>query len=121
MMYEKRPAAVLIVDDDSGNRKQWKATFESASFRVLEASNRFDALTYLSDTGSEIDLLVTGVMRDGAGAQLAAEAFELRPTLPMIIVASAASQVGMHDHLAILLEPVSDTELVGTARALLAR
>src|SRR5260370_42590129 len=102
MMYPKRPSSVLIVDDDSGNRKQWKATFESASFRVLEASNRFDALTYLGDTGSEIDPLVTGGICHGAGAQLAAETFALRTSLPISIAVAARDPVEMNYHAALL-------------------
>ena len=121
MMHEKHHALILIVDADSGNRKQWKAAFESAQFRVLEADDRVDAMTYVGDNASGLDLLVAGVMRDGAGTQLAVEAFELRPTLPMIIVASAANPVGVRDHLAILLEPVSDAELIGTTRVLLSQ
>ena len=121
MVNEKPQLSILIVDDDSGNRKQWKAALESARFRVLEADNQVDALTYVGDAASGVDLLVIGVMRDGSGAQLAVEAFELRPTLPMIIVASTANPVGIQVHLAILLEPVSDAELIGAARALLSR
>jgi len=95
------------------------STVRPLSLRVLEAGSRVDALTYLGAAASGIDLLVTGVMRDGAGAQLAVEAFELRQALVMIVVASHAYPVGTQDHLAILLEPVSDVELIGTARALL--
>lgn len=121
MMEEQQQSSILIVDDDFANRKQWKKAFESASFRVFEAGNRVDALRYVGDAASGIGLLVIGPMRDGAGAQLAVEAFQLRPTLPMIIVATAAYPVGIHDDLAILLEPISDAELVGTARTLLSQ
>ncbi len=64
MMKEQHQSSILVVDDDSANRKQWKRAFESATFRVLAAGNRVDALTYLGDAASGIDLLVTGPMRD---------------------------------------------------------
>jgi CheY-like chemotaxis protein len=120
-MDEKGQAFILIVDDDSGNRKQWKAAIESTTFLVLQACSRDEALTYLGDFASRIDLLVTGVMRDGEGTQLAVEAFKLLPDLRIILVASAANPVGIQDHMAILLDPVSDAEMIGTARTLLSQ
>ena len=118
---EKRELSVLIVDNDSANRQQWKAALESATFRVLESCSRVEALKQLGEAATSIDLLLIGMMRDGEGAQLAVDASELRPILPMIIVAGAANPVGIQGHLAILLEPVSDAELIGAARTLLAQ
>jgi hypothetical protein len=60
-------------------------------------------------------------MRDGAGAQLAVEATELHRGLPVIMIASLANPIGIQDHFAILLEPVSDAELISTARVLLSQ
>jgi hypothetical protein len=73
----------------------------------------------LRDRAPGIDLLVTTIMSDLAGAQLTIEAVELRRNLPVIIVAWAANPVGIQNTIAILLEPVSDAELIATARALL--
>jgi DNA-binding response OmpR family regulator len=119
VMYEGRQTSILIVDDDSENCNRWRAALENAGFRILAADSRLAALAHLGDTASEIELLIIGGLRDGA--QLALEAFELRRDLPMIIIASFANPVGIRSELAILLEPVSDAELVGTVRALLSR
>jgi CheY-like chemotaxis protein len=120
-MSEAHRSYVLIVDDQADNRKRWKAALESADFRVVEAENRIEALALLRDTAPAIDLLVTTVMSEFAGAQLAVEAVELRRDLPVIIVAWAANPVGVQNTVAILLEPVSDTELTATVRALLSQ
>jgi|HubBroStandDraft_6_1064221.scaffolds.fasta_scaffold4428269_1 hypothetical protein len=98
-----------------------KSVLESADFRVVEAENRIDALALLRDSAQGIDLLVTTVMGEFAGAQLAVEAVELRRDLPVIIVAWAASPVGIQNTVAVLPEPVSDAELIATARTLLSR
>jgi CheY-like chemotaxis protein len=114
-------ATILVVDDNSGNRDQWRATLEAASYRVIEAGSQGEALTLLRDANSGIDLLVTGLMRNGEGAQLAVEALDVRPSLPIILAADAAHPVGIQDQFALLLTPVSDSELVGAARTLLSR
>ena len=119
-MSEGRRSYILIVDDQADNRKRWKAALESADFRVVEAENGIEALALLRDAASAIDLLVTTVS-DFAGAQLAVEAVELRRDLPVILVAWAANPVGVQNTVAILLEPVSDTERIATARALLSQ
>jgi len=113
-------ARILIVDNQADKRKRWKAALESADFRVVEAENSIDALSLIRDTAVGIDVLVTTVMSDLTGARLAVEALELRQDLPVIIVAWAASPLGIQNNtIAVLLEPISDAELVGTARALL--
>jgi DNA-binding NtrC family response regulator len=109
------------VDDQADNRKRWKAALETADFRVVEAEKRIDALALLRNTGPGIDLLVTTVMSDFAGAKLAVEAVELRRDFPVIIVAWMANPVGIQNTIAVLLEPVSDTELIATARTLLSQ
>src|SRR5216684_3901537 len=118
-MSEEHRSCILIVDDQAANRNRWKAALESADFRVVEAENRIDALAPLRRTAPGIDLLVTTVMRDFAGAQLAVEAVELRRDFPVIIVAYMANPVGIQNTIAVLLEPVSDTELIATAGTLL--
>src|SRR5436305_13380508 len=77
IMAEEHRCSVLIVDDQADNRKRWKAAFESADFSVVEAENRIDALSLLRDTATGIDLLVTTVLSEFAGAQLTIEAVEL--------------------------------------------
>lgn len=114
-------SCILIVDDQADNRRRWKAALESADFRVVEAENRIEALALLRDTAPGIDLLVTTVMRNFAGAQLAVEAVEIRQDFPVIIVACMANPAGIQNTIAVLLEPVSDTELIAAARTLLSR
>jgi two-component system phosphate regulon response regulator PhoB len=113
-------ARILIVDNQADKRKRWKAALESADFRVVEAENSIDALALIRDTALGIDVLVTTVMSDLTGAHLAVEAVELRRDLPVIIVAWAGNPLGIQNNtIAVLLEPISDAELVATARALL--
>src|SRR5262245_372828 len=112
--------SVLIVDGDSGNRDRWRAAFEEALFRVCTTNNRAAALTRLGDAAG-IDLLVVGAIGAVTSRKFSLEAFELRGSLRMIIIASMANPVGIHEQLAILLEPVSDADLIGTARTLLSQ
>jgi CheY-like chemotaxis protein len=116
---EKDQGSILLVDDTPENRHKWKAALERARFRVAEASSRSEALSYLRDADSAIDLLLTGLIRDAEGAQLAVEALELRASLPFVLAADAANPVGIQDQFALLLNPVSDAELVSAARTLL--
>jgi CheY-like chemotaxis protein len=120
-MSEEHRSCILIFYDQADNRKRWKAALESTDFGVVEVDNCAEALALLRDTALRIDLLVTAVMSDFAGLQLAAEAVELHRDLPVIIVAEAANPVGIQNTLAVLLEPVSATELIATARALLSQ
>lgn len=120
-MSDQHASSILVASDEADNRKRWKAAFESAGFAVVQAENRIDALTLLRDAASGIDLLVTSVMRDGAGALLASEAGGLPRALPVIIVSGYAYPVGVQHGFANLLEPVSDAELIDTARALLSQ
>lgn len=97
------PPAVLLIRDQADLWIGRKAALEAEGFRVVE------------DTNSQIDLLITNA--DWEGLQLALEADQ--QVIPIIIVAGAAHPIGIHDRVAILLEPVSDEELVSTARTLL--
>jgi CheY-like chemotaxis protein len=115
MLLEQRPATVLIVHDQAEIRTGRKTALESAGFRVVEVENHTDAPPLLRDAGLGIDLLIT--RPDFPGLQLATEAD--RQGLPIIITAEAAYPIGIHNTVAILLEPVCNTELISTACALL--
>jgi CheY-like chemotaxis protein len=108
MPTEQLPATVLIIEDQAANWIARKAALEKAGFRVVATKS-------YNGASPGIDLLITSP--DSVGLQLAVEA--QKQGFPIIVLAAYAYPIGIHDKVAILLEPVSDGELVSTARTLL--
>jgi two-component system, cell cycle sensor histidine kinase and response regulator CckA len=71
----ERPRArvVLVVEDESAVRRLVRSVLEQSGYRVHEAADGRDALSYLERKGSAIDLILTDVvMPDIAGPELVA-------------------------------------------------
>jgi DNA-binding response OmpR family regulator len=110
---------VLLADHRPEVRSQWRAALEGDGLRVLEADSRTAALALIEAGG--IDLLVTSLLGDGSGAELAVQAYALAPSLPMVLAAEMADRVGLLNGIAVLLEPVAPEELTRMVGILLAR
>jgi CheY-like chemotaxis protein len=77
--------AVLVVDDNPGNRATAVDMFEAIGLRVYDAYNGPDALRLLA-AHREIALLFADVRMPGmSGTELAAEARRMRPDLRVVL------------------------------------
>jgi hypothetical protein len=119
MPLQQRLAIALIIQDQAGNWIGRKAALEQAGFQVMDAKNYSDASIYLRDTSTGIGLLVTSSDFSVPQLELAADAVE-QHGVPVIMTVDAGYPIGIHGEVALLLEPVSDAELVSAARTLLA-
>lgn len=117
MPPEQRPSTVLIIKDEADAWIERKAALEQGGFRVVEVKNQDDALLSLRDANSGVNLLITSPDFSVQQLQVAAQVVE-QYGLPVIMLAGAAYPIGIQDKFAMLLEPVSNAELISTARAL---
>ena len=84
----RRPGAVLVVDDDAGVRQTACDMFRACGFVVHEAANASDALRVLASR-PEIGLLYADVrMPDMNGHDVALQARRLRPDLKVILTSA---------------------------------
>ncbi len=64
---------VLVVEDESAVRRLVRSVLEESGYRVQEAANGRDALTYLEQKGGQVDLVLSDVvMGDISGPELVA-------------------------------------------------
>jgi DNA-binding NtrC family response regulator len=118
MPSEQRMPTALIIQDQADAWIERKAALEKAGFRVIEVKNHKEASLSLRDAKLGIDLLITSPDFSEPQLQLAAEAVE-QHGLPVIMTAEMAYPIGIHGKVATLIEPVSNAELISTARTLL--
>jgi len=82
---------VLVVDDESGIRALVRSILEHAGHEVLEAASAAEALEVLRARSPEV-LLTDIVMPGMNGLALAAQAHQVRPSMPVIFMSGFASQ-----------------------------
>lgn len=84
-------AAVLLVDDEELVRSGTAEMLIDAGYLVRQASSGHQALALLRD-GLDVAVLITDYAMPGmTGAQLASEAVQLRPALPVLVITGFAS------------------------------
>jgi PAS domain S-box-containing protein len=82
-----KPATILLVDDEELLRGGTSDLLVELGYVVIEAGSGPEAARYLRDTGLAIDVMVTDYLMPGMnGADLAAEAARLRPSMPVLLV-----------------------------------
>ena len=93
---------------------------EDAGFAVLSAATAEEALPFLSD--DRVDVLLSDVVMPGgmSGIDLAREARERRPGLPVILATGYSEEIARATGIPILAKPYRIDELVGRIDAILA-
>jgi DNA-binding NtrC family response regulator len=82
---------VLYVDDDHQVRETVAALLRAEGFRVLEASNAFEAMRVIAN--ERVDVLFTDIVMPGRdGVELAKQAQQLRPDIRVIFATGYFSQ-----------------------------
>jgi CheY-like chemotaxis protein len=110
---------VLLVDDDPNVRQVTALLLDALGFGVVEAEGAAQALERLDD---EIDLLLTDYAMPGAnGADLAREARQHYPGLPVVFITGYAQVQGLEDgQYLIVQKPFREEELAQKLRMALA-
>ena len=116
----RRSGCVLVVEDDPIVAMTVGTALEDAGFAVLSAATAEEALPFLSD--DRVDVLLSDVVMPGgmSGIDLAREARERRPGLPVILATGYSEEIARATGIPILAKPYRIDELVGRIDAILA-
>ncbi len=117
---QRRSGCVLVVEDDPIVAMTVGTALEDAGFAVLSAATAEEALPFLSD--DRVDVLLSDVVMPGgmSGIDLAREARERRPRLPVILATGYSEEIARATGIPILAKPYRIDELVGRIDAILA-
>jgi two-component system, cell cycle sensor histidine kinase and response regulator CckA len=123
---ERVGRTVLVVEDEAPVRHLVTSTLQRAGYTVLSAEDATAALARLKGHGAPIDLLLTDVIMPGRnGRELARDAMEFQPGLPVLFMSGYADRTfgpegpgGLGD--AFLQKPFALDVLVARVRQMLA-
>ena len=112
---------VLLVDDDPDVLTTLSASLASAGFSVTTATTGDEAVSVLASE-TRVDVIVTDYAMAGMdGIELLAQAGQLRPGLPGIVITGFADAGRLHDlppEVEVLSKPFRRMELIGRVRLL---
>jgi len=83
---------VLIVDPDSGARREIRNACEQDGYHVIEADGSADALRLVEDSRPSLILLEV-TLHDGAGFDVCRELRKLDATVPVIMMSSRSDEI----------------------------
>jgi signal transduction histidine kinase len=116
---------VLVVEDDEGVLAMAVESLEDLGYRVLVAHNGREALAIVKGN-SEIDILFSDIVMPGGinGAELAAEARRLRPSIKVLLTsgytgAVLAGEHGLSADMPVLGKPYRRDELAAQLRVVI--
>jgi CheY-like chemotaxis protein len=106
------PPTILVVEDDSIVRMLIVDVLEELEYKVLEAEGCEEALALLKDTDRSIDLMMTDVnMPIMDGRELAKEARNVRPGLPILFASGYAESIDVPEGMNVIGKPFSIDQL----------
>ncbi|SCZ39406.1 response regulator receiver domain-containing protein [Pseudomonas sp. LAIL14HWK12:I2] len=113
-------STILVVEDDAIVRMLIVDVLEELEFKVLEADGSEQALEILKDTNQHIDLMMTDVgLPIMDGRQLATEARNIRPTLPILFASGYAETIEVPMDMHVIGKPFSIDQLRDKVKAVL--
>jgi PAS domain S-box-containing protein len=90
---ERGSRTVLVVEDETPVRHLVTSTLQRAGYTVLSAEDATSAMARLKGHGGPIDLLLTDVIMPGRnGRELARDALEFQPGLPVLFMSGYADR-----------------------------
>jgi two-component system cell cycle sensor histidine kinase/response regulator CckA len=117
---------ILLVEDEPAVRNVTIRALTRLGYRVLDASNAFEALAVWKAHRDEIQLVLTDMVMPGGmnGIQLGAELLKDRPTLKVIYASGYSADVAgadfpLMDGVNFLTKPYDRARLAQTVRAML--
>lgn len=106
------PSTILVVEDDAIVRMLIVDVLEELEFKVLEADGSEQALEILKDVNQHIDLMMTDVgLPIMDGRQLATEARNMRPALPILFASGYAETIEVPADMQVIGKPFSIDQL----------
>ena len=105
-------STILVVEDDAIVRMLIVDVLEELEFKVLEADGSEQALEIIKDVNQHIDLMMTDVgLPIMDGRQLATEARNLRPALPILFASGYAETIEVPADMHVIGKPFSIDQL----------
>jgi two-component system, cell cycle sensor histidine kinase and response regulator CckA len=90
---DRASRTVLVVEDEAPVRQLVTSTLQRAGYSVLSAEDATSAMARLRGHGAPIDLLLTDVIMPGRnGRELARDAQEFQPGLPVLFMSGYADR-----------------------------
>jgi PAS domain S-box-containing protein len=116
---------ILCIDSQEEVKGVLRNILENLGYRVITAGGSEEALQMLRDQGTSIDLMITGqALPKSSGIQLATEAKELQPDLP-VILCTGYNKIELNDQLKdagvdfLLPKPVTFSKIAYAVRKVL--
>lgn len=111
---------ILLAEDEAGIRAMTRAYLEGLGYRVLEAANGTEAITFANEYRGSIELVLTDVMMPGARGDAVVNAIRRkRPGIQAILISGFADGTNIDHSLEILEKPFEFPDLARRIRALL--
>ncbi|WNW10477.1 response regulator [Pseudomonas sp. DTU_2021_1001937_2_SI_NGA_ILE_001] len=105
-------STILVVEDDDIVRMLIVDVLEELEYQVLEASDAESALARLKDGSAHIDLLMTDQgLPDMKGTELARQARQLRPEVPVLFASGYSENIEVPDGMHSIGKPFSIDQL----------
>ena len=121
----EKPASrrILLCEDDEGVRQVTARSLSVAGHDVTAVGSAEAALQCLEGDGARVDLLITDViLPDMNGVQMARQAMELRPELPVLLISGYTARVldetGLPSDMELLQKPFRRDALLERVRIL---
>jgi len=113
-------STILVVEDDTIVRMLIVDVLEELDFKVLEADGSEQALTIIKDVNQHIDLMMTDVgLPIMDGRQLATEARNIRPSLPILFASGYAETIEVPADMHVIGKPFSIDQLRDKVKSVL--
>jgi len=113
-------STILVVEDDAIVRMLIVDVLEELEFKVLEADGSEQALEILKDVNQHIDLMMTDVgLPIMDGRQLATEARNIRPALPILFASGYAETIEVPKDMHVIGKPFSIDQLRDKVKSVL--
>ncbi|WP_065257908.1 response regulator [Pseudomonas bananamidigenes] len=111
---------ILVVEDDTIVRMLIVDVLEELDFEVLEADGSEQALAIIQDVNQHIDLMMTDVgLPIMDGRQLASEARNVRPALPILFASGYAETIEVPADMHVIGKPFSIDQLRDKVKSIL--
>jgi two-component system, cell cycle sensor histidine kinase and response regulator CckA len=111
---------ILVVVDDAGVRSLTMRILEEHGYRVIEASNGFDARSLLESTAGRIDLVVSDVVMPRLDVIELARCIKILPHPPPILLMSGYGLSALEFEWPLLVKPFGVDELLAAVHLILA-
>jgi len=114
---------ILVIEDDDATREMVCAALATQGYRVLPAANGVEASVLLRTHHHSIDFVLADAVVPGrSGIEVAAEARQLQPDLPVLLMTGYSAEFlsgQLRDDLPVLHKPFSPIELIQRLRTML--